>query len=307
MSDSAWPDGSKWSGGTSGANSGQYGDPGDSSDVTRIQSFSLPIRPQSQPQPDSHEEQHDPIPGQQAVPVSPGNQEYFTSTYRIPSTGQDYGAPAQPGPPAGPEYGTSPHLAAPASQDFATTVQPSVPGLQRGPSAPMDYQQPPSGPAFQPSSQDFATTVQPAVPGLQRDPSVPQGPMDYQQAPSALDYQRQPPPPGYQQPPSSPGYPQQQAPGYRAYPAGPQPYPASQPDAYGSGATRPQSAMATAALVCSVLWGAGITALAGVILGYLALNQIKQRGEEGRDRALAGLVIGVIGLVIALAIFIPKL
>jgi hypothetical protein len=56
----------------------------------------------------------------------------------------------------------------------------------------------------------------------------------------------------------------------------------------------------------------GISALAGIILGHLALNQIKQTGEEGRSLAIAGLAVGyalvalgivVIAGLIAFAIF----
>lgn len=312
MSDSAWPDGSKWSGGTSGMNNGQYGDPSDSPDVTRIQSFSLPVRPQSQPPQNGHEEQQDTVPGQQEQPgqvplpgqeysasahrVPPAAQELGTSTYRIPPSVQDFAQQAQSAPP------TSPQAAAPMSQDFSTTVQPVPQDLRRGSPAPADYQQqPPAAPAFQPSSQDFATTVQPAVPGLQR------GPGDFQQAPSVQDYQQQhgyQQPSGYQQP--QPGSEYQQPSGYQAYPGGGQPsYPAAQPDAYGSGASKPKSGtMATTALVCSVLWGAGVTALIGLIVGFMALNQIKQNGGEGKDRATMALWIGGIGVVLAIILFV---
>jgi hypothetical protein len=285
-------------------NTGQYGDPSDSPDVTRIQSFSLPVRPQSQPPQNGHEEQQDTVPGQQEQPgqaplpgqeyrVPPAAQDLGTSTYRIPPSVQDFAQAAQAAPPM--------------SQDFGTTVQPVPQGLQRGPAAPADFQQqPPAAPAFQPSSQDFATTVQPVPQEFQRG-------SDFQQAPSVQDYQQQPPPvSGYQQPPSSMGYQQPQPgseyqPGYQAYPGGGhQAYPAPQLDAYGSGAgNKPRSnTLATTALVCSVLWGAGITALIGLIVGFIALNQIKQNGGEGKDRATIALWVGGIGLVLAIILFV---
>jgi hypothetical protein len=40
-----------------------------------------------------------------------------------------------------------------------------------------------------------------------------------------------------------------------------------------------------------------ITAIAGIVLGIVALNQIKQSGEQGHGLAIAGIVIG--GVVLA--------
>ncbi|MDP8970800.1 MAG: DUF4190 domain-containing protein [Actinomycetota bacterium] len=69
--------------------------------------------------------------------------------------------------------------------------------------------------------------------------------------------------------------------------------------------------MAIAALV-SAIGGAllcGVLSIVGAILGHLALNQIKQTGEEGRGMALAGVIIGWVAfglsvLVIALLVVI---
>ena len=77
------------------------------------------------------------------------------------------------------------------------------------------------------------------------------------------------PPPGNQwwnQPPSS-------SPGYN-----PPPYP-----------PRQTNALAIAALVCAVVF-----APAGIVLGHIALSQIKRSGEEGRTMALAGVVVGYV-------------
>lgn len=49
--------------------------------------------------------------------------------------------------------------------------------------------------------------------------------------------------------------------------------------------------MAIIALVASF-----IISLVGVILGHIALNQIKRTGEGGRGLAIAALIIGYIGL-----------
>ena len=91
------------------------------------------------------------------------------------------------------------------------------------------------------------------------------------------------PAPGYEQPPQQPyGYAQPQ--GY------PQPYAA--PMATGT------NGLAIASLICAFF-----IPIVGVILGHIALNQIKQTGQEGRGLAIAGLAIGysliALGLVIA--------
>lgn len=55
--------------------------------------------------------------------------------------------------------------------------------------------------------------------------------------------------------------------------------------------------LAIISLVTSILWG---TALVGVITGHIALSQIKRTGESGRGLALAGVVIGYVGIGSAL-------
>ncbi|GLI28000.1 hypothetical protein ARHIZOSPH14_22420 [Agromyces rhizosphaerae] len=44
--------------------------------------------------------------------------------------------------------------------------------------------------------------------------------------------------------------------------------------------------------------------LVAVITGHIALSQIKKTGEQGRGLAIAGLVIGYIGLVVGVIVFI---
>ncbi len=57
--------------------------------------------------------------------------------------------------------------------------------------------------------------------------------------------------------------------------------------------------LAIAALVSSFF-----ISLLGVILGHIALNQIKNTGEGGRGLAIAGLVIGYLGIVVGIIIVI---
>jgi hypothetical protein len=59
--------------------------------------------------------------------------------------------------------------------------------------------------------------------------------------------------------------------------------------------------MAFASLLCSTLGLLCIMGpMAGLIFGFLALNQIKQTGQRGRGLAIAGIVIGA--LLVALII-----
>ena len=110
-----------------------------------------------------------------------------------------------------------------------------------------------------------------------------------------------PPPPGYgAYPPPPPGYPSS-PPGYLPPPEYGAPYPgyAGYPPDYPAG--RPGlNALSIVALVSSVLWVCGLGSVAGVVLGGIALNQIKRSGERGYGLAVAGIVVGVLGIVAAL-------
>ena len=92
----------------------------------------------------------------------------------------------------------------------------------------------------------------------------------------------------YPQPPSGNewwGQPQQPAPGV---------YPPMYPP------PRPTNSMAIAALVSAL-----VLAPLGIVLGHIALSQIRRSGEEGRGLAMAGLVIGYVsvGLILLVLLF----
>jgi hypothetical protein len=58
--------------------------------------------------------------------------------------------------------------------------------------------------------------------------------------------------------------------------------------------------MAILSLVCSVLGLAcGIGSIVGIVLGFVALNQIKQTGQGGRGLALAGIIVGAVLFALA--------
>src|SRR3954469_20799055 len=79
----------------------------------------------------------------------------------------------------------------------------------------------------------------------------------------------------------------------------PQEAPYGQPygQAYGQPATTGTNGMAIASLVCAFF----CTPL-GLIFGFIALSQIKERGQGGRGLAIAGIVISIVSLVIGIAI-----
>ncbi|MFB7877357.1 DUF4190 domain-containing protein [Nocardia sp. NPDC056064] len=160
--------------------------------------------------------------------------------------------------------GVSPESGAPGSVPQYPTAQPSQPPQSPSyPSAPQYPQQPPPSLSKQPDYQ------QPAPP-----PSQPQYP-NYQQ-PSGPQYPQQPQQPGYG------GYP---GPGYQPYGAYPPP--------------QGTNGLAIGALVSSLIGfcSCGLGSIVGIILGVMALNQIKERGGEGKGMAQAGIWIGALAIV----------
>ena len=57
--------------------------------------------------------------------------------------------------------------------------------------------------------------------------------------------------------------------------------------------------MAIGSLVASIVGVCcGIGSIVGIVLGFVAMNQIKQSGENGNGLAIAGIAVGVITLLI---------
>ena len=70
-----------------------------------------------------------------------------------------------------------------------------------------------------------------------------------------------------------------------------------------SGAHRPgTNSLAVASLVLGILWLGGLGSLLAWILGRSAKAQIKQSGESGEGMATAGIVLGIIGVVLVAAV-----
>jgi hypothetical protein len=56
--------------------------------------------------------------------------------------------------------------------------------------------------------------------------------------------------------------------------------------------------LAIASLVASVIWLCGIGSIAGIVMGVIALSQVKHSGENGQGLAIAGIAVGAATLVL---------
>lgn len=54
--------------------------------------------------------------------------------------------------------------------------------------------------------------------------------------------------------------------------------------------------LAVASLVLGIIWLCGLGSILAVIFGHVALGQIKRSGEQGAGLAIAGLVLGWVGV-----------
>jgi hypothetical protein len=65
--------------------------------------------------------------------------------------------------------------------------------------------------------------------------------------------------------------------------------------------TQRTSKMAIWSLVLSIITLGGLGSLAGIALGLAARRRIEQTGERGHGLAIAGIIVGVVTLVAAIA------
>jgi hypothetical protein len=137
--------------------------------------------------------------------------------------------------------------------------------------------------------------------GVHGEP-VPDG--TWQQDPSGATAQYPADP--YQQPTYQQGYPQPYQQGYPTQypptPYGGPPYPP--PGAYPYPPYRPTNGMAVASLVLGILWLYWIGSILALIFGYIARQQIRERGEGGDGMAVAGIVLGWIGVGVVVVLFV---
>lgn len=81
------------------------------------------------------------------------------------------------------------------------------------------------------------------------------------------------------------------------------------PPGYPQLAGRHTNSLAIASLCCGigqVLAGA-IAGIVAIVLGLMALRQIKETGEDGRGMAVAGIVLGIVGIVMTALLVIVLL
>lgn len=95
--------------------------------------------------------------------------------------------------------------------------------------------------------------------------------------------------------------------GYQSAYGGQQPgaYPpaAYQPAAQPYPVHSPTNGYAVASLICGIgVFMVGVTFIPAIICGHIARAQIKRTGQDGDGLALAGLILGYIGLVSVVAI-----
>ncbi len=121
----------------------------------------------------------------------------------------------------------------------------------------------------------------------QPDPSTAQYPADPYAQPYPQTFQEQ----AYQQPHPGP------------YPPAPYGHPYPPPGAYPY-AYRPTNGMAVASLVLGILWLYWIGSILALIFGYIARQQIRERGEGGDGLAVAGIVLGWIGVAVVVVILV---
>lgn len=182
---------------------------------------------------------------------------------------------AAPSPPPGPS--AVPGSSVPGgSQPTISAPLPAGPGGYAPGSG--GYPQP-AGPGGYPASAVPGGYPSPAAAGTYPPGGFPSG----GKAPPPNPYPATPPSPG-----GVPGgYPAPPVPGY--WPA---------PQASGFVPVTSTNGLAIASLVLGVLWLFWLGSLVGLILGLVALKQIKSRNQGGRGIAIAGVVLGILGLVI---------
>jgi hypothetical protein len=173
----------------------------------------------------------------------------------------------------------------PPSDSGSASTEPSTTGYE----APPIEQSPPHG-YFPPPAYERPGYPQP---GYEQPGS---GIPDYPPPPPAY-----PPPPGYPPPPppyATFGSPYDMPAG--GYPP-PPPFGGGYPGAFGPPRT---NQLAIWSLVASVLgFVCCVGSVAGVVLGVMSLNQIKQSHEGGRGLAIAGIAVGGLSLLVAIVLW----
>jgi hypothetical protein len=74
---------------------------------------------------------------------------------------------------------------------------------------------------------------------------------------------------------------------------------------------QPTNGLAIAAMVLGIVWFWWVGSILALIFGYVALRQIRVRDESGRGMAVAGIVLGCVGIgvgviVLAVALLVSR-
>lgn len=164
----------------------------------------------------------------------------------------------------------------------------------------------------------------PGSPGDSNQPFDPAAPIDYPEPPAYSPQSSFPPPAAYPPPPAYPPPAPMYPPPVSSYPPPVPPYPPAPPsyppaapgypgnfyDPYRQATPSGTNGLAIGSLVTSILgtifgipltllcWIGFLVPVVGVILGVVSLNQIKTTGQSGRGMAIAGIVVGAVGLVL---------
>jgi Domain of unknown function (DUF4190) len=225
---------------------------------------------------------------------SGGGSEPSSTANEAPSIEQSDDTPAEPGRAEALLQAEQPaYDSPPAYNPPSTGYAPGYQQPQNYPNFPTpDYTQPTEYPA-QGGQQPGYPPPYPGPPGYGA-PSYP-APAQYGAPQYGTPPGYPPPPPGYAAPP----------PGYGPPPTG---YPGPDYSAYGPPVQKTNQ-MAIASLVASIIglvFGFFLMFLCfigfappliGIVLGVVALNQIKRSGEQGRGFAIAGIIIGGVAFV----------
>jgi hypothetical protein len=65
---------------------------------------------------------------------------------------------------------------------------------------------------------------------------------------------------------------------------------------------RPTNGMAIASMVLGIVWVYWIGSILALIFGYVALNEIRRNGQSGEGMAIAGIVLGWVGVGILVVV-----